>query len=606
MILQALKEYYDRLPGAPEGFEKKKLEFLIIINAKGEFIDIEDTREPDGGKLIGKTFELSRSLSRQGPSAYKTTFLLWDHIGYVLGLPVDDKKSEKQHKVWLDMLHSLPTELKSDEGVEAILRFYDSGEFNKALASPKITDCLKSKPCNISFMLDTDKFVIIPCRKAVKDYVGTNLDSFNENNDDTNNDTGSKIGVCIITGESGIIVRTHSKTFISKDANSLVCFQRNSGYDSYRKEQGYNAPIIKSTEFAYITSLKTLLKSSTQKIMIGNTTTIFWSQKKTQFENIFASFFIETEEDDPSDNVSFVESLLKAPKSGEFIQDPPNTKFFVLGLAQGGGSRICIRFWKAGTIADFAENIRQHFLDLEIKKPNYEPRFYTVNQLLKYASPLDDKDRTPPNIEGDLMRSIMDGTLYPLTLLQLVLRRIKNDGPPKEGKSDKWGANKPVRIALIKACLNRYMRRNNPTAKEFMMELDTEQSSIGYRLGCIFAVLERIQEKANPKINATIRQRYYGAACCTPLTVFPTLLRLKNHHIAKLENKWEAGFFERLIGEIIKPKNSLVKPIYEFPPHLTLSEQGEFAIGYYHQRQDFFTSKKENASNGAKNNLKGA
>jgi len=601
MILQALKEYYDRLPGelAPEGFEKKCLEYLIVINKNGEFVDIEDTREKVGNRLIGKTFELPRSLPRSGSSSYKTTFLLWDHLGYVLGLPFEDKLSEKQHKTWLATLDSLPVELKNDEGVAAILSFYSSGEFRKAIDSPKIKECLKSKPCNMSFQLNSDQFCIIPCREAVKNHVIAKLKCTNYSDVDKNIDC--KTGICLITGDRGQIVRTHSKTFISKDANSLVCFQKKSGYDSYGKEQGYNAPIIKSTEFAYITSLNTLLKSHTQRLLIGKTVTIFWSQKKTRFETIFAQFFKETEKDDPSDNVMIVESLLKSPQSGEFMQDPPDTKFFILGLTQGGGHRICIRFWKAGPIADFTRNIRQHFIDLELKKPVFEPRFYTINQLLKYSSPLDDKDRIPPNIEGDIVRSIMDGTLYPLTLFQQVLRRIKNDSPSKEHKSDRWGANSSVRIALVKAYLNRYIRKNNPTKKEFKMELDTEQDSVAYRLGQIFAVLERIQEKANPKINTTIRERYYGAACCTPVTVFPTLLRLKNHHIKKLENKNDAGFFEHMIGNIIKPPNETIKPIYKFPPHLNLHEQGEFAIGYYHQRQDFFTSKKEKASNKASN-----
>jgi len=586
MILQALKEYYDRLPGelAPEGFEKKRLEFLIVINKKGEFVDIADTREIDGKKIIGKTFEVPRSILRVSSSAYKTAFLLWDHIGYILGLPTEDKNSKKQHQTWLDSLHSLPSELKSDEGVGAVLKFYDSGEFKKALVSPKIVECIKSKPCNMSFMLETDPVVIIPCRDVVKEYVFKNVKTNNESNNEINDDTDDKTGVCLITGERGPIVRTHSKTFINKDANSLVSFQRKSGYDSYGKEQGYNAPIIKSTEFAYVTALNTLLKSSTQKMMIGNTATVFWSQKKSQFESIFAKFFIDVDKDDPSDNVLLVESLLKSPRSGEFIQDPPNVKFYVLGLAQGGGNRICVRFWKAGTIADFAEHIRHHFLDLEIIKPKHEPRFYTINQLLKYASPLDDKDRIPPNIEGDLMRAILSGTPYPATLLQAVLRRVKSDTANRV---------KPVRAALIKAYFNRllYAKKNYNEKEVLQVGLDTGQLSIGYHLGRLFAVLEKIQEEANPGLNATIRERYYGAACGSPVSVYPTLMRLKNHHLVKL-NRGRKTNLEILIGKIMGHFD-------EFPAHLNLHEQGKFAIGYYHQRQDLFTSKKEDASDEA-------
>jgi CRISPR-associated protein Csd1 len=100
----------------------------------------------------------------------------------------------------------------------------------------------------------------------------------------------------------------------------------------------------------------------------------------------------------------------------------------------------------------------------------------------------------------------------------------------------------------------------------------------------LFAILEKIQEEANPGINATIRERFYGAACATPVTVFTNLLRLKNHHLAKLESKGRVINFERLLGEIMGT-------LQDFPAHLDLHEQGRFAIGYYHQRQAFFTAK---------------
>ena len=112
--------------------------------------------------------------------------------------------------------------------------------------------------------------------------------------------------------------------------------------------------------------------------------------------------------------------------------------------------------------------------------------------------------------------------------------------------------------------------------------LDLTNMNTAYRLGRLFASLEKAQEEANARINATIRDRYYGAASSTPVAVFPTLLRLKNHHVAKLENKGRATNFEKLFGEIIDG-------IKSFPAHLSLADQGRFALGYYHQRQAFFT-----------------
>jgi len=177
------------------------------------------------------------------------------------------------------------------------------------------------------------------------------------------------------------------------------------------------------------------------------------------------------------------------------------------------------------------------------------------------------------------MRSILTGTPFPVTLLQAAVRRIRSSSNEKF---------KPIRAALIKAYLNRFYRfYPDQNVKEINMELDIKQPSIGYQLGRLFASLEKIQEEANPGLNATIRERYFGAACATPVTVFTNLLRLKNHHLAKLENKGRVINFERLLGEIMGN-------LKDFPAHLDIFEQGRFAIGYYHQRQAFYASKEAN------------
>jgi len=576
MILHALTEYYDRVAAnpdsgiAPLGFEKKELQFLIVIDRDGKFINIEDTREKVGNRLVGKTFLVPRSTVRSGSKSYATTFLLWDHIGYLLGLPEDDPKSSKQHQTWLQYLRELPSELQEDDGVKAIRKFYEKGEIEKAINSPQIEDCLKAPQCNMAFRLPSD--LPVPCREKIQEFVKNEIQSTAPKEIGGSKNEPTRSGICLVTGKRGIIARTHSRTPINKDTKSLIGIQKKSGYDSYGKEQGYNAPVITSTEFAYVTALNTLLKSKYQRLNIGDTAMVFWSKEQSAFESNFSAYFKEPPKDNPSAGAEKIKELYESINSGSFTEQQNSTNFYILGLAPNA-ARISIRFWHTGPIGEYAAKIKQYFDDFSITKPPGEPEFYSVWRILVNVAVQDKSENILPNLTGEFMRSILAGTPYPATLLQSVLRRIRSDTKARV---------KPVRAALLKAYLNRYYRfYPHKNHKEVSFELDHSQPSTGYQLGRLFAVLEKVQEEANPGLNTTIRERYYGAACATPVTVFTNLLRLKNHHLAKMESRGRVVNLERLIGEIMGHLN-------DFPAHLDIHEQGRFAIGYYHQRQSFF------------------
>lgn len=581
MILHALKSFYDRSilsddgEIAPPGFEYKELQFLIIIDTNGRFVNIEDTREQVENRLVAKKFLLPRSEGRSGTKSYQKTFLLWDHIGYLLGLPDKDpktgeynKRAAMQHETWLKSLKELPPDLLADEGVAAMIKFYENNEKSRALQSAVIEDCLKAPQCNMAFSLVFDEPV--PCRKAVQVHVKNTLQAATISNEE-------KQGICLVTGEHGVITRTHARTPINKDTKCLVGIQKNSGYDSYGKEQGYNAPIIAATEFAYVTALNSLLKSKNQRINIGETAIVFWSEEKTSFEGDFATFFQEPPKNNPGKTAEVVKSLYESVKTGTYMDDAGETKFYILGLSPNA-ARISVRIWHTGTIAEYAARIKQYFEDFTIIKPDYEPEHYSIWRILVNIAVQEKSENIQPNLSGDFLRAILDGTPYPATLLQTAIRRIRSDTARRVT---------PVRAALIKAYLNRYYHfYSGKIHKEVLFALDRSQPSTGYQLGRLFATLEKIQEEANPGINATIRERFYGAACAAPVTAFVNLMRLKNHHLAKIDNKGRVVRFERLLGEIMGNLDS-------FPTHLNMHEQGRFAIGYYHQRQDFFR-KKEN------------
>jgi len=295
MILQALKEYYDRKAAdpdsdiAPEGFEKKEIPFLVIIKPDGEFVNLRPMREKKDNVTIRKIYLLPRSEKRTGSRSFEKTFLLWDHIGYLFGFPDSDPRAAKQHQTWLNSLEKLPDELKQDEGVKAILLFYQNGGVSAVKGHPSWSECLKIPSCNMTFCLVEDE-VPIPCRSAVREYVRSTMQKPISHQEKDKHYSGV-FAHCLITGNYGEIKRTHQYTPIDKDAKSLVSFQKNSGYDSYGKEQCYNAPVSESAEFAYTTGLNTLLKSKGQRIKVGDAVTVYWSEKASSLEKDAFFFF---------------------------------------------------------------------------------------------------------------------------------------------------------------------------------------------------------------------------------------------------------------------------------------------------------------------------
>lgn len=587
MILQALKEYYDRKSNdpdsgiAPEGFERKEIPFLVVLDSRGRFVALEDTREKIGKKLVGKTYLLPRSKTRAGSRSYEITFLLWDHIGYLFEYsqsenPKDIERATNQHRTWIHSLEALPSKLKQDAGVAAVLAFYKSDGVAEVKSQPLWRECTKIPSCNMTFRLAAESNPV-PCRQAVKNYQLASTEPAADASDED-----ESVGRCLVTGKWGAIARTHARTSINKDTKSLVAFQKNSGYDSYGKEQCFNAPISKSAEFAYTTGLNTLLKSP-QRLLIGDAITVFWASRETKLESDLSDFFNEPPKDDPDRGARAVADLLQSVQTGAYALTDSETNFYVLGLAPNS-ARISVRFWKVGTVPEMAQCFAKHFEDIRICHREKQNEFLSLFRLLVSTALQGDSKNIPPNLAGETMRAILEDTPYPYTLLQAAIRRIRAEQAKKDPNTGKPATNVTYpRAALIKGCLNRLMRRNNPEQQEEVkVSLDTTNMNIGYRLGRLFATLEKIQSESHPGINATIRDKFYGAASSSPVTVFGNLMRLKNHHLAKLENPGRRVNLERLIGEIICGFG-------DFPAHLKLEDQGRFAIGYYHQMQDFYT-----------------
>lgn len=576
MILSALTAYYRRMQQEgfvdlpAEGFQKQPIPFVVVLDRQGDFRGIVDTREGEGKKKTARSFTVPKAVKKTSGVAAN---LLWESPAYVFGRPKPDAQKDpekfasravEQRQCFLESLRGQLKSIKDDEGVAAVEKFLEKGEFAPVFSHPAWPE-IEEEGAIISFQLEGDTCLVCE-RPAVRNSLGAA------------DQKGGETRPCLVTGEMDEPTRLHTSikgVWGAQTSGANIVSFNLSAFTSYGKEQSFNAPVGKRAEFAYTTALNHLLaKGSRQRIQVGDASTVFWAEKPHEIEKVFAELFGEPPKGEPEQDYKSLIALFRSPETGAKSRLDPNTRFFVLGLAPNA-ARIAVRFWYAGTVGEVADHLSRHFDDIEMTRPPKQPQYLSVFRLMVSTAALGKTENIPPRLSGDFMKAILAGTPYPYSLLGAAIRRCR--------------AEREVtypRAALIKAILAREARYRSQIIQEVDMALDASNTNPGYRLGRLFAVLEKIQEEANPGINATIRDRFYGSASATPVAAFAHLMKLKNHHLGKLENRGRAVNLERLIGEIMDG-------LQDFPAHLSLPDQGRFAVGYYHQRQAFFAKKEQ-------------
>ncbi|HFC8519870.1 type I-C CRISPR-associated protein Cas8c/Csd1 [Neisseria lactamica] len=571
MILHALTQYYQRKAEsdggiAQEGFENKEIPFIIVIDKQGNFIQLEDTRELKVKKKVGRTFLVPKGLGRSGSKSYEVSNLLWDHYGYVLAYAGEkgQEQADKQHASFTAKVNELKQALPDDAGVTAVAAFLSSAEEkSKVMQAANWAECAKVKGCNLSFRL-VDEAVDLVCQsKAVREYVSQA--------NQTQSDNVQK-GICLVTGKAAPIARLHNAVKGVNAKPAPFASVNLSAFESYGKEQGFIFPVGEQAMFEYTTALNTLLASE-NRFRIGDVTVVCWGAKRTPLEESLASMINGGGKDKPDEHIDAVKTLYKSLYNGQYQKPDGKEKFYLLGLSPNS-ARIVVRFWHETTVAALSESIAAWYDDLQMVRgenspyPEYMPLPRLLGNLV-----LDGKME---NLPSDLIAQITDAALnnrvLPVSLLQAALRRNKAEQKITYG-----------RASLLKAYINRAIRAGRlKNMKELTMGLDRNRQDIGYVLGRLFAVLEKIQAEANPGLNATIADRYFGSASSTPIAVFGTLMRLLPHHLNKLEFEGRAVQLQWEIRQILEH-------CQRFPNHLNLEQQGLFAIGYYHETQFLFT-----------------
>jgi CRISPR-associated protein Csd1 len=579
MILQALNSYYQRLLArgekglSPFGYSPEKISYAILLAPDGRVVDVRDIRDTSGKKPLPISMNVPQPEKRT--VGIKSNFL-WDKTSYVLGVSATSKRADKEHEAF-KILHRQALAGTDDAGLKALLAFLDAWTPEQFAIAPFKEEMLDA---NIVFRMDNED----PCLhdRPAAQVVRARLLESEEGSPPT-------LARCLVTGEQLPVARLHPAIkgvngAQSSDA-SIVSFNLES-FTSYGKTQGENAPVSEQATFAYTTVLNHLLRRSEhnrQRIQIGDASVVFWAEAADAEQAVAAeSLFASMLEDPPSDSqeAALVRLALEKAAKGRPLNDiasklQDDTRMFVLGLAPNA-SRISIRFWETGTLGLFARRLAQHESDFNIQPVPWKTapaaRRVVLATVPHRESAMPKMDDAFNNLVGEFMRAILGGGLYPHSLLTNTVMRIRTDGNLSG-----------LRAAICKGVLARERRLGiNIHDEEPPVSLDKESKSPGYLLGRLFATLEAAQRGAlGGQVNATIRDRYYGAASATPASVFPVLLRNAQNHLGKVR-KARPGLavnLERDIREIVEGLTD------SFPRSLRIEDQGRFAIGYYHQSQ---------------------
>lgn len=576
MILQSLHALYGRLKDDPAygipplGYSLQKITFVVVLNPDGTLFEIQDARigeykSPRQIRVLGYT--------KSSGSGLNPCFL-WDNTAYMLGFKSEDENPKRS----LDSFEAFRKEhLDSEEEISSakfsiVCRFLKSWKPDKAPEHVVLADVATG--FGVFQILGETSFI----------HEDVAIDKWWQNHFATAYEHGPN-GQCLLTGQLGEIARLHPMikgVFGNRAQYSLVSFD-DSAFKSYAKERSYNAPVSETAAFEYTSALNALLDGpmrSKHRTRIADMTIAFWTDKPSVIEDIFTQFAEKGSEinaiDSPQ-NESLrqkIELFLIALRQGiekypDLDQDARGNNFYILGLSPNA-ARVSVRLFLRTTIKGLLDNLRRHYHDMTIERqfgadakspdPEFPPTWILLRQTAR------ESDGIPPILAGPLMRAILSGSRYPDGLYSAVIRRIHADRD----------------INYLRACVIKgYLNRNQ--GKEISMSLDIERSDPAYRLGRLFAALEKTQGDALGNLNASIRDHFYSSASSTPRSVFPRLLRTYQHHLGKLEGGRKVNR-EKLVQEI-------VAPLANFPAHLNLADQGLFAIGYYHQMQKFYQKK---------------
>ena len=581
MILQALNRYYDRLVEAGTlerpGWQPVKVSYALQIDDEGQLIRVLPLlHEEERGNKKAMVSQVLKVPAQEKRTVGIVSNFLCDNSSYILG--IDSKgKPERLAKCFqaCKELHERMLKVNDSPAAHAVISFFRHWDPASAQESQPLQAFLEDIMAGANLVFDyRNRFVHeYPEIQELWDVHYNASDS-------------AETMRCLVTGESSPVARLHpSIKGVSggqSSGTSLVSFNA-PAFESFGRDggQGSNAPVSEKAAFAYTAVLNYMISEKEHHIRLSDTTVVFWAEHGDDaYAKEFSGMMGENDEVSEEDLLQSLRQLANGLKVNlDGFELNPDEHFYVLGLSPNA-ARLSVRYFLQDHFGAFARNLLDHHERMRIVKPAWDTRAYlSFQQMLNETVNQKSRDKTPsPLLSGALFRAVLMGEPYPRLLLDQVEIRIRAERQITRG-----------RAAIIKAYLLKQSETGGLTkvSKEALgVELNIETTYQPYLLGRLFAVLERLQQAANPGINTTIRDRYFNSACATPAIVFPQLIKLSQAHLKKLDGG-QAVYYNKMIGQIME------RIRLNYPARLNLYDQGIFQLGYYHQTQARYTKKED-------------
>lgn len=627
MILQELRSLAERenLIDDPD-FQPKTVRWIISIGPDGRFLGVSETQgqvsAPDNPKAKPKkpkpkVYQVPRQPDR---TSGQFTYFLVDKADYVLGFDPDDapnkrEKLDNARRLFIERIEIASSIVPEEPSLKAVLSFLNNDEERKKC----IEQIRSSAESNNLFMFlyfdsSEDESSLVHERPRVKiawkrmsqmgrQSGGVKNRAKNGGQKRSKSDANSEefealSSQCLICGNNAPPVDKHPQIKKipggSTSGVALVCFN-SKAFESHGFDGNQNAPVCESCAIQYTTALNRLFDSNyvdpqgkvlpRRNIKLSSdTSVVFWASKESEFANEFGAL-------EPED-ASKIEDLYRSLHHGKrYILDDP--ALFHALVVTGGKGRAVLRGYHQSTVSEVANSIISFLDDIDLvpRHPG-APRYPKMSWLVRSLAAQGKLENVPPNIAGEFFLAILSGpnSIIPRSILMKAVERIHTEPDNPDRNQHKHTRE---RVALVRISLNRLFRSGDQFLRSLIQQeippmLDPSCRNNAYCLGRLFAVLEKLQGESVGAVNATITDRFYGAASATPAAVFGSLLRKAQHHLAKMNGP----FYDKKIQEIL----ILLDPENAFPSTLGLDQQGLFALGYYQQRHDLWTSKADKSA----------